>query len=336
MKEQLLQIKNKALEAIAKAATLEELKRIEIKYLGRKGELSLLLRGIKDVITSERPLVGQLANEVRREVIAAIETSKQRLDFGSATKLPLLDTTWPGRQKDLGHLHPLTRFQRRIEDIFLSMGFEILDGVEVETSKYNFDLLNIPKDHPVRDVWDTFYVEKNLLLRTHTSPMQLRAMESRKPPVRLLIPGRAFRHEATDASHETTFYQYEGLVIDKCISAANLLDTLQLFFQTLFGREVKIKARSSFFPFTEPSLEIAMSCLICGGSGCSVCKKTGWLEMLGAGLVHPQVLKNMKVDPDEYSGFAFGGGIERLMMLYHGINDIRLSYNGDLRFLEQF
>jgi phenylalanyl-tRNA synthetase alpha chain len=336
MKERLIQIKDRVLAELSQVADLEALEKIEIKYLGRKGELSLLLRGLREVSQDERPLIGKLANEVRSQVVSAIAAARQRLDSGPAAKLSLLDITWPGRAKELGHLHPLTVFQRRIEDIFLSMGFEVLDGPEVETPKYNFDLLNIPKDHPARDAWDTFYVEKNLLLRTHTSPMQLRAMESRKPPVRLLIPGRTFRHEATDASHDATFYQYEGLVIDKCISAANLLTTLQQFFQTLFGQEVKIKARSSFFPFTEPSMEIAMSCLICGGTGCSVCKRTGWLEMLGAGLVQPQVLKNMKIDPEEYSGFAFGGGIDRLMMLYHGINDIRLSYGGDLRFLEQF
>ncbi len=336
MQERLIQIKERILAELGQVIDLEVLKEIEIKYLGRKGELSLLLRGIREVSQDERPLIGKLANEVRSQVVSAIAAVRQRLDSGPAAKLSLLDITWPGRVRELGHLHPLTVFQRRIEDIFLSMGFEVLDGPEVETPKYNFDLLNIPKDHPARDAWDTFYVEKNLLLRTHTSPMQLRAMESRKPPVRLLIPGRTFRHEATDASHDSTFYQYEGLVIDKCISVANLLETLQSFFRTLFGHKVNIKARGSFFPFTEPSLEIAMSCLICGGTGCSVCKRTGWLEMLGAGLVHPQVLKNMKVDPDEYSGFAFGGGIDRLMMLYHGINDIRLSFGGDLRFLEQF
>jgi phenylalanyl-tRNA synthetase alpha chain len=336
MKEQLEQLKKKALAELRSLSDAQVLRDFEVKYLGRHGELTMLLRRIKDVVEAERPLVGQLANQIRQDVEKAIQETREHLGRAEVRHTALLDMTWPGRTKDLGHLHPLTQFQRKIEDIFLSMGFEVLDGPEMETPKYNFDLLNIPKDHPARDVWDTYYVEKGLVLRTHTSPMQLRAMESRKPPVRLLIPGRAFRREATDASHETTFYQYEGLVIDKCISAANLLDTLQRFFQTLFGQQVKIKARSSFFPFTEPSLEIAMSCLICGGTGCNVCKKTGWLEMLGAGMVHPQVLKNMKIDPEEYSGFAFGGGIERLMMLYYGINDIRLSYGGDLRFLEQF
>lgn len=336
MKEQLEHIRKEVLAALQSIKDAQMLRDLEVKYLGRNGELTGFLRRIKDVAEAERPLIGQLANKIRQDLVAAIAETQQRLEQTPVKPLALLDATWPGQPRELGHLHPLTQFTRKIEDIFLSMGFEVLDGPEIETPKYNFDLLNIPKDHPARDVWDTFYLEKGLVLRTHTSPMQLRAMESRKPPVRLLIPGRTFRREATDAGHDATFYQYEGLVIDKCISVANLLDTLQQFFQTLFGRQVKIQARSSFFPFTEPSLEITMSCLICGGSGCSVCKKTGWLEMLGAGMVHPQVLKNMKVDPEEYTGFAFGGGIDRLMMLYHGINDIRLSYGGDLRFLEQF
>lgn len=335
MKEQLQQIKIKALAELQSIKDSQQLQDLETKFLGRKGELTLLLRQIGDVTAAERPIIGQLGNQVRQEIVSALEAAQSRLGTHEISSA-LLDITWPGKTREVGHLHPLTQFQQRIEDIFLSMGFEVLDGPEMETPKYNFDLLNIPKDHPARDAWDTFYVEKNLVLRTHTSPMQLRAMETRKPPVRLLIPGRTFRHEATDASHDSTFYQYEGLVIDKGISAANLLETLQSFFQTLFGTQVKIKPRSSFFPFTEPSMEIAMSCLICGGTGCSVCKRTGWLEMLGAGMVHPQVLKNMKIDPEAYSGFAFGGGIDRLMMLYYGINDIRLSYGGDLRFLEQF
>lgn len=336
MKDRLEHLKKKALAELQAVTNNGLLRDFEIKYLGRKSELTALLKQIRNLIENERPVIGQLANSIRKDIEAGIEEARQRLGHLEPVNLSLLEVSWPGHKKELGHLHPLTQFLRRIEDIFLSMGFAVLDGPEVETPKYNFDLLNIPKDHPARDAWDTFYLEGGFLLRTHTSPMQLRAMETRKPPVRLLIPGRTFRHEATDASHETTFYQYEGLVIDQCISAANLLDTLQRFFQSLFNQEVKIKARTSFFPFTEPSLEIAMSCLICAGRGCSVCKKTGWLEMLGAGMVHPQVLKNMKINPEKYSGFAFGGGVDRLMMLYHGVNDIRLSYSGDLRFLEQF
>ncbi|XOU95071.1 MAG: phenylalanine--tRNA ligase subunit alpha [Candidatus Kerfeldbacteria bacterium] len=336
MKDKLEQIKNKALKMLEGAKDLNFLQTIETNLLGRKGELTNLLKQVKDLPNDQKPIVGKMANEVKNEIVDIIKNKIVELSQADKISSTPLDMTWPGEPAEIGHLHPITQFQRKIEDIFLSMGFEILEGREIETPKYNFDLLNIPKNHPARDMWDTFYLEKGLVLRTHTSPMQLRAMETRKPPVRLLVPGRTFRHEATDASHETTFHQYEGLVIDENISVRNLLSTLESFFQTLFGKEVKIKANGSYFPFTEPSLEVSMSCLICHGEGCSVCKKTGWLEMLGAGMVHPKVLKNMGVDPEKYSGFAFGGGIERLMMLYHGIDDIRLSYKGDLNYLEQF
>lgn len=336
MKEKLEQLKDKIKTIVEKTVNIDELRNIEIKFLGRNGELTGILKQLKDLPNDQKPIIGKLANEIKNEVTKLIQVKIGELSQADKISSTPLEMTWPGEPAEIGHLHPITQFQRKIEDIFLSMGFEVLDGREIETPKYNFDLLNIPKDHPARDMWDTFYLEKGLVLRTHTSPMQLRAMETRKPPVRLIVPGRTFRHEATDASHETTFHQYEGLVIDECINVRNLLSTLENFFKALFGKEVKIKANGSYFPFTEPSLEISMSCLICHGQGCSVCKKTGWLEMLGAGMVHPQVLKNMKVDPEKYSGFAFGGGIERLMMLYHGIDDIRLSYKGDLNYLEQF
>ncbi len=336
MKEKLEELKNKIKSIVEKTINIEDLKNIEIKFLGRNGELTNILKQLKDLPNDQKPIIGKLANEIKNEIVNLIQVKIGELSQADKISSTPLEMTWPGEPVEIGHLHPITQFQRKIEDIFLSMGFEILDGPEIETPKYNFDLLNIPKDHPARDMWDTFYLEKGLVLRTHTSPMQLRAMETRKPPVRLLVPGRTFRREATDASHETTFHQYEGLVIDECVNARNLLSTLEDFFQALFGKELKIKANSSFFPFTEPSLEISMSCLLCHGDGCSVCKQTGWLEMLGAGMVHPQVLKNMNVNPDKYSGFAFGGGIERLMMLYHGIDDIRLSYKGDLNYLEQF
>lgn len=338
MQEQLEKLRKKALDELNKAKDSKFLRDLEIKYLGRKGELTKILRQIKDVAEKERPVMGKLANEVKKDLIIAINETKKTLEKSSEEKDKQagIDITWPGEKIKLGHLHPLTQFQQKVEDIFISMGFEIVEGPEVETEKYNFDLLNFPKDHPARDAWDTFYLEKGLVLRTHTSSMQLRAMETRKPPVRLIIPGRVYRHEATDASHEAMFYHYEGLVIDRCISVANLLGTLKSFFQAIFGPQVKIYPSGSFFPFTEPSLEISMSCLLCQGKGCPVCKQSGWLEMLGAGMVHPKVLENMKIDPEIYSGFAFGGGLDRLMMLYYGINDIRLLYKGDLRFLEQF
>ncbi|MFA5052063.1 MAG: phenylalanine--tRNA ligase subunit alpha [Patescibacteria group bacterium] len=336
MQDLIHNVKQQAQAELQNVMSSDELSKLERKFLGRKGKVAEIMDRLKSLSAEERRSVGQLANSLKQELVEMFSSARRKFSSRALKKDSRLDLTWPGEEPSRGHLHPLTQFMRRVEDIFMSMGFEVLDGQEVETPEYNFDLLNIPKDHPARDMWDTYYLENGLLLRTHTSPMQLRAMEKRKPPVRLLIPGRTFRHEATDASHESVFYQYEGLVIDKCISAANLIATLKDFFQALYGREVKVQARNSFFPFTEPSLEIAMSCLICGGNGCSVCKKTGWLEMLGAGMVHPQVLKNMRVDPEEYSGFAFGGGLERLMMLYHGINEIRLLYGGDLRFLEQF
>lgn len=336
MKEELEQIKQTALAKIASIKDIKSLKDFEIKVFGRKGDLNNILKKLKGLSKEEKPVIGKLANQIKQELIQAMEGLKASLSQQDTPQLTVLDMTWPDTGTKQGHQHPLTQFSRKVEDIFISMGFEVIEGQEVETPKYNFDLLNIPKDHPARDLWDTYYLEQNLLLRTHTSPMQLRAMEQRKPPVRLIVPGRTFRHEATDASHETTFYQVEGLVIDKCISVANLLSTLESFFKTLYGTNVKIRPQGSYFPFTEPSMEIFMSCLICEGEGCSVCSQRGWLEMLGAGMVHPQVLKNMGVDADVYSGFAFGGGIDRMMMLYHGINDIRLSYRGNLKFLEQF
>ncbi|MFA6098243.1 MAG: phenylalanine--tRNA ligase subunit alpha [Patescibacteria group bacterium] len=336
MKDKLLQLKNKAISLLEKISSQEELKQFEINFFGRKGELANLMKNLKDLPQNERPAAGQMANRVKSEILQAFQERSSR--FASAEKINVskIEKTWPAPKKNIGHLHPLTQFIKKVEDIFISMGFEIVDGPEAETVRNNFDLLNIPKNHPARDAWDTYYLEGGWLLRTHTSPVQLHAMEKRKPPVRLIAPGRAFRHEATDASHETTFYQCEGLVIDQCISVANLINTLEEFLKAIFGNKVKIRVRPEFYPFVEPGLDVDMQCLICGGKGCSVCKQRGWLEMLGSGMVHPVVLENMGVDPEKYSGYAFGLGIDRLMMLYHGINDIRLSYSGDLRFIEQF
>lgn len=336
MKEQLEQLKTKALAELNRISDSDLLRDFEIKYLGRKGELTRVLRQLKDLPATEKPIIGKLANEIKIGIEQAIRATKSNLSASDRVSSSVLDMTWPGQPKELGHLHPITQFLRKVEDIFISMGFEIVTGPEVETPEYNFDLLNIPKNHPARDAWDTFYVEKGLLLRTHTSPVQIRAMEKRQPPIKLIAPGRVFRHEATDASHETTFYQCEGLVIDRCITVANLISSLDLFLKKVFGQQVKTRVRPEFYPFVEPGMDVDMQCLICAGKGCSVCKQRGWLEMLGSGMVHPTVLKNMKIDPDKYSGFAFGLGIDRLMMLYHGIDDIRLSYKGDLRFLEQF
>jgi len=257
----------------------------------------------------------------------------------SPTLPPDFDPTLPGGLFRRGHLHPLTQFFNKLEGVFLSMGFEVLDGREVESELFNFDLLNVPKDHPARDAHDTFWVSNQgnkAVLRTHTSPMQVRAMQTRKPPVRLIVPGKVFRHEATDASHETTFYQCEGLVIDENIGLRDLMGTIRGALSAIFEKDVKVRIRPSFFPFVEPGVEVDMSCLLCGGSGCPVCKQKGWVEMLGAGMVHPKVLENMGVDAQKYSGFAFGIGIDRLAMAYYGIDDVRLFHSGDLRFIRQF
>lgn len=341
MKSKFEQIKKEAARALEKATDIDSLLALEKKFLGRKAELAQLVKQIASLSEAERPLVGQLINNIKRDISALIE--KKRESFSASTAASAnWDYTLPGIKSQLGHIHPITQFLQKIEDIFIRLGYAIVAGPEMETQKYNFDLLNVPKDHPARDIQDTFYLDMKdefhepLVLRTHTSPVQIRAMETRRPPVRLLVPGRVFRNESTDAGHETTFYQCEGLVIDKNIAITDLIGTLDLFIKRLFGEQVKIRVRPHFYPFTEPSIDVDMSCLLCAGVGCPFCKKSGWIETLGAGMVHPKVLKNMKVDPQEYSGFAFGLGLDRLMMLYHGIDDIRLSYGGDLRFIEQF
>lgn len=336
MEDQLKEIQKQALKKLAGISSEAVLRDFEVVYLGRKGKLTTVLRQLKGMSDVQKRTIGKMANEIKEKLIEALENKKAELQQTASVSLSPLEATWPGTIEDLGHLHPITKFLRHVEDIFISMGFEVVDGPEVETPKYNFDLLNIPKDHPSRDAWDTYYIEKGLVLRTHTSPVQLRAMEKRKPPIRLIAPGRVFRHESTDAGHETTFYQCEGLVIDQCITVANLIHTVDQFLKSVFGPTVKTRVRPELYPFVEPGIDFDMQCLICNGAGCSVCKQRGWLEMLGSGMVHPTVLKNMGVDPQKYSGFAFGLGIDRLMMLKYGINDIRLSYSGDLRFLEQF
>lgn len=356
MIEDLERIRTEALEAIRRASSIGELERVVVTFLGRRGSLSLLLQGIGELPNEERPGVGRRANEIKRELQQAALEKRTSL-APSVSPLDTIDPTWLGPPQSRGHLHPITQFLRRVESTFVSMGFEVVEGPELETERYNFDLLNIPKEHPSRDVWDTFYVDPpkarlaeggqpktgkrktnrdQLLLRTHTSPMQIRIMEKRKPPVRIVVPGRVFRREATDASHETTFYQCEGLVIDRGVRVTDLIGTLDAFLKAIFGEDVRTRVRPHYYPFVEPGMDIDMSCLVCGGKGCSVCGGDGWLEMLGSGMVHPNVLKNMKVDPKVYSGFAFGLGIDRMVMLYHGIDDIRLFYSGNVKFLEQF
>lgn len=340
MEEKLKQIQINFDQQIGDVDTLDKLEDLERKFLGRKeGELTNILKGIKDLPVEQKKTIGKAANVLRKEIQEKINYQREILQ-AEASKVDIdFDVTLPGDNVELGHIHPINQFLRKLTSIFTSMGFEIVEGREVENEKYNFDLLNIPADHPARDEWDTYFInhgDNKLLLRTHTSPMQLRTMEDREPPVRLVVPGRVFRHENVDASHETTFYQCEGLVIDEDIHLTDLVGTLKVILRKVFEKDVEVRVRPSFFPFVEPGLEVDMSCLICGGKGCSVCKHKGWVEMLGAGMVHPTVLKNMGVDPEKYSGFAFGLGIDRLMMSYYGINDIRLIHGGDLRFNKQF
>ncbi len=337
MKDMLSKIRTEALEQIhAPDANLEQIK---IKYLGKKGELTAVLRGMGALTPEERPVIGQLANEVRETIEAAINekaTELQAKALDAKLKAEKLDVTMPGAPAPVGHIHPLTRAQRELENIFIGMGFSIVEGPEVELDYYNFQALNIPENHPARDTQDTFYITDNILLRSQTSPVQVRAMEHQKPPIRIISPGRVYRSDALDATHSPLFHQLEGLVVDKGITMGDLKGTLAVFAKKMFGEETKIRFRPHHFPFTEPSAEVDVSCFVCGGKGCRLCKGEGWIEILGAGMVHPFVLSNCGIDPEEYSGFAFGLGIERITMARYGIDDIRLFYENDERFLEQF
>lgn len=307
---------------------------LEKKYLGRKGELNKLMTSLKEVAVEEKKELGKLANAVKIELEDFFTTQKKV--FGSATTNSHIDLTLPGENYSLGHLHPITQIQYELEDIFANMGFIVEDGPELESEYYNFDALNIPVSHPARDMQDTFFTAEGNLLRTHTSPVQIRAMEKYGAPLRCVVPGKVFRNEATDASHEHTFYQLEGLMIDKNISITNLIAVMKELLSGVFKREVTVRLRPGFFPFVEPGFELDIKCLICAGRGCSVCKQNGWLELLPCGLVHPHVLRAGGLDPKEWSGFAFGLGLTRLAMMRYGIEDIRLLMGNDVRFLKQF
>lgn len=320
----------------------KELQELRVAVLGKKGSLTDLLKGLKDLPNEERPKVGKMVNEVRDvlteafdEAAKIVEAAKIQAQLDSES----LDVTLPGRQVNLGNRHILSQTAEEIEDIFLGMGFQIVDGFEVETDYYNFERMNLPKDHPARDMQDTFYITEEILLRTHTSPVQARTLDKHdfsKGPLKMISPGRVFRRDTDDATHSHQFHQIEGLVVGKNISMADLQGTLQLIVQKMFGEERQIRLRPSYFPFTEPSVEVDVSCFKCGGAGCNVCKKTGWIEIMGAGMVHPRVLEMSGIDATVYSGFAFGLGQERVAMLRYGINDIRGFYQGDVRFSEQF
>ena len=337
MKEKLQKIKEEALIAIASADA--DLESIRIRYLGKKGELTAVLRGMGALSAEERPSVGQMANEVRADIETALaEKVRAEKELQLAKKLAeeKIDVTFPASSSRVGHLHPLTQVQRTIEDIFIGMGFSIVEGPEVEYDYYNFQALNIPENHPARDTQDTFYITDNILLRSQTSPVQVRTMEKQKPPIRIISPGRVYRSDAVDSTHSPLFHQIEGLVVDKGITMGDLKGMLETFAKTLFGEDARLRFRPHHFPFTEPSAEVDVSCFVCGGKGCRVCKNEGWIEILGAGMVHPYVLENCGIDPNVYSGFAFGLGVERIAMKQYGIDDMRLLYENDVRFLDQF
>jgi phenylalanyl-tRNA synthetase alpha chain len=327
-----------AREEIRRAASRADLEQVRVQYLGKKGRLTEILRSMPGVPAAERPTVGREANAARdaieaalAERLAAVEGAERRARLATDR----VDLSLPGRRVVSGSLHPLTRVLDEIIDVFVGLGFAVAEGPEVETDYYNFEALNIPKDHPARDMQDTFYVADEVLLRTHTSPVQIRTMLRQKPPVRIICPGRVYRRDA-DITHSPMFTQVEGLAVDRDISMGDLKGTLELFARELFGAQSRIRFRPSFFPFTEPSAEVDVLCFLCQGSGCRVCKQSGWLEILGSGMVHPQVLRNVGYDPEEVTGWAFGMGVERVAMLKYGVDDIRLFFENDLRFLAQF
>ncbi|MEW6388128.1 MAG: phenylalanine--tRNA ligase subunit alpha [Thermodesulfobacteriota bacterium] len=321
---------------IHRAADAEELERLRVKYLGRKGRLTQILRSLGQLEPEARRRVGQKANLAKESLEAALGRAEAALkDATRRAAAPELDVTLPGRRRPWGSLHPLSLINQEVCDIFLHLGFEAVEGPEVELDFYNFEALNIPADHPARDMQDTFYFNEKVLLRTHTSPMQIRVMEQRQPPVRIIAPGKVYRRDS-DMTHSPMFHQVEGLLVDRGVTFADLKGVLTQFVHEMFGPEVGLRFRPSYFPFTEPSAEIDIACVICRGEGCRVCKITGWLEILGAGLVHPAVFEAVGYDPETYTGFAFGLGVERIAMLKYGIDDIRLFYDNDLRFLRQF
>lgn len=339
MKEKLDAILENGLKELKQAVSKAELENIRVKYLGKKGELTQILRGMGAVSQEERPLIGKIVNEVKQALENVIEETSLHMknkEKESKLKSEIIDISMPGRKQELGKRHPLVQTLESMQEIFLSMGFSIIEGPEVELDYYNFEALNIPKNHPARGEQDTFYINDNIVLRTQTSPLQVRAMEKQKPPIKVIAPGKVYRSDAVDASHSPIFYQMEGLVVDKGITFADLKGTLDLFAKKMFGEGVVTKFRPHHFPFTEPSAEMDATCFMCGGEGCKLCKGSGWIEILGCGMVHPQVLRNCGIDPEVYSGFAFGMGIDRMVMLKYGIEDIRLLYESDVRFLKQF
>lgn len=339
MKAQLEAIEKKAFEELTAAQDLKDLDAVRVKYLGKKGELTAILKQMGKLSAEERPVIGQLANQVRAQIEERLEETKTNLEahlLDQRLATETLDVTMPGKRRVLGKKHPITIVLDELKEIFIGMGFDVAQGPEVELDYYNFEALNIPKDHPARDTQDTFYINDNVVLRTQTSPIQIRVMEKQKPPIRIIAPGRVYRSDALDATHSPLFHQVEGLVVDKNITMADLKGTLEVFVKRLYGEESVVRFRPHHFPFTEPSAELDVQCFNCHGEGCRLCKGEGWIEILGCGMVHPKVLENCGIDPEEYSGFAFGMGLERLVMRRYNIDDLRLFYENDARFLNQF
>ena len=339
MREKLEQIRNEALKRIEEAGALDVLNDVRVSFLGKKGALTAVLKGMKDVAPEDRPKVGQLVNETREEIERVLDEARKKMEQiirEQQMKAEVIDVTLPAEKRVLGHRHPNTIALEEVERIFIGMGYEVVEGPEVEKDYYNFEVLNIPADHPARDEQDTFYVNDKILLRTQTSPVQARVMEQGRLPIRMIAPGRVFRSDEVDATHSPSFHQIEGLVVDKNITLADLKGTLAEFAKEMFGADTKVKFRPHHFPFTEPSAEMDMSCFKCKGAGCRFCKGSGWIEILGCGMVHPRVFEMCGIDPKEYTGFAFGMGLERIALLKYEIDDMRLLYENDIRFLNQF
>lgn len=339
MESKLKALEEKARLEIKGADSTNTLEKARIYYLGKKGELTKILRGMGALSAEERPLVGKIANTIREGIENELDKAKETIkdkELEKKLQSETIDVTMPGKEIKVGKRHPLTQSMDELKNIFISMGFRVVEGPEVETVYYNFDALNAPKNHPSRDISDTFYINENIILRTQTSPVQVRVMEKTQPPIKIISLGRCFRNDTPDATHSPMFHQIEGLVVDKGITMGDLKGTLKVFAKNFFGPDTQIKFRPHHFPFTEPSAEVDVTCFKCGGKGCSVCKESGWIEVLGAGMVHPNVLKNCGIDPEVYSGFAFGMGIDRLTMQKYGIDDIRLLFENDMRFINQF
>lgn len=339
MKGALEAIRKQAAEQFSAAVDLKALDDLRVRFLGKKGELTAILKQMGGLSNDERPVIGQLANEVRSDIEQFLDRRMEELKataIRAKLEAETIDVTMPGQRRPLGKKHPLTIVLDEIKEIFLGMGFDVAQGPEVEYDYYNFEALNLPKDHPARDAQDTFYISENVVLRTQTSPVQIRTMENKKPPIRIIAPGRVYRSDAVDATHSPLFHQIEGLVVDKNVRMSDLKGTLEIFVKKLYGEEAKVRFRPHHFPFTEPSAEVDVMCFNCHGEGCRLCKGEGWIEILGCGMVHPKVLSGCGIDPEEYSGFAFGMGLERIVMRRYSIDDLRLFYENDLRFLEQF